>query len=227
MGMKLLVDHREGEKIARVARKMGECEVAQLPLGDILIIHDKSAVVIERKTARDFVSSVRNNRLWEQLLKFMEAEEILGYEIKRRILVIHGRLGDYLFEDERRYWASMMGALLETIFVYSMPVILAENDRAFEEFLRIEVKREEEGKNESSPDARWYRSWKKYPWILPTKDDRRMLLSSVPFIGEEHAKNLLEHFGSIRNIAEAREDELREVKGIGKERAKRIYRIFH
>ena len=231
--MKLIVDHREGEKIIGVARKICDTETAQLPLGDILVVNADSAVVIERKTSRDFVDSVRNNRLWEQLLRLLKSEDILGYKLKRRILLIHGSLAECVpipYDDRSgediTFWSSMMGAFLEALFVYDTPVVVVENGVALEAFLRTEVKREEEGENDSMPESRWHRDWKKSPWELPTKDDRRILLSAIPMIGEEHAKNLIEHFGSIANVAEASVEELLEVPGIGEKRAKRIYDIF-
>jgi ERCC4-type nuclease len=233
--MKLIVDHREGEKVIGVARKICETETAQLPLGDILVVDGSTptAVVIERKTSRDFVDSVRNNRLWEQLLRFMKSEDILGYKIKRRILLIHGSFIELTpvpynerSDEDMIFWSSMMGAFLEALFVYDTPVVVAENDIALEAFLRTEVKREEEGENDSMPESRWHRDWKKSPWELPTKDDRRLMLSAIPMIGEEHAKKIIEHFGSLANVADASLEELLEVPGIGEKRAKRIYDIF-
>jgi len=61
-----------------------------MPLGDLMIVSDSGALVVERKTVSDFVNSIRSNRLWAQLLGLMKTEEILGSEVKRRLLVIHG-----------------------------------------------------------------------------------------------------------------------------------------
>lgn len=224
--MKFIVDVREGERIARIAEEICDTELRVLPLGDILLVLNGEAVAFERKTPHDFVSSIRSNRLWEQLLKFMKTDEILGFKIKRRILVIHGVLRDYsILENEGKFWSSIMGALLEILFVYDTPIIVAENDLALEALLRVEMRREMEGANDGPPDARWFRGWRKEG--LPQKDLRKYALTSIPLIGEKNAEALLRHFGSIQRIANASVGELMRVRGIGRKRAENIYNLFH
>ncbi|MBI4362084.1 MAG: ERCC4-type nuclease [Euryarchaeota archaeon] len=230
--MKLLVDHREGPRFLEMVERLGPVEVVQLPLGDLLIVSDHGGVVVERKTPRDFVESVWNHHLWEQLLRMAQAGEILGHPVRRRLLVIDGPLGDYLAgrrsgEAEARFYASMMGALLEILFVYQTPVVLAENPAALEALLRVEVKREVEGENDGPPEGRWHLDFRKRNWEVPTRDDKRIVLSAIPLIGEEHAQSLLDHFGSLANVAAATVKDLTRVKGIGEKRAQRIYDIFH
>lgn len=224
--MKVFIDHRE-KKAAELVRKVWECEIAHLPLGDLLVVGDLGALVVERKTAYDFISSVRSNRLWDQLLRLMKTERILGYEVRRRLLVIHGSFGEYIGafpEESKRFWSSITGALLEVLFVYDTPFIICENDDAFEAFLRILLKREEEGRHEGLPKARWYR---KPVSRLPIKDEKLYLLDAIPMIGEVQAKNLLNYYGSISNIANASKNELMRAPGIGEKRAEKIYEIFH
>lgn len=206
---------------------MSECEVVRLPLGDLLIVGDSGALVVERKTVSDFVNSIRSNRLWDQLLRLMKTEEILGYEVKRRLLVIHGGFWEYTnvsSVDNRRFWSSIFGALLEIIFVYDTPLVVCENNYAFEVFLRILLDREEKGKHDGLPKARWYR---KPLSRLPVKEVKFCLLDTIPMIGEVQAKNLLDYFESISNIAKSSKSELMRVTGIGEKRAEKIYEIFH
>jgi ERCC4-type nuclease len=118
----------------------------------------------------------------------------------------------------------VFGALMEIIFVYDCPVVVCENNEAFESFLHILLKREKEGKNEGLPKARWYR---KPVSRLPVKEVKTYLLDAVPMIGEVHAKKLLEHFGTISEIAQSSKNELMCVPGIGEKRAEKIYAIFH
>jgi ERCC4-type nuclease len=224
--MKVFIDNREMSTI-RLLKKMRECEVVRLPLGDLLIVGDSGALVVERKTVSDFVSSIRSNRLWDQLLRLMKTEEILGYEVKRRLLVIHGGFWEYTnvsSVDNRRFWSSIFGALLETLFVYDTPFVVCENNYAFEVFLRILLDREEKGKHDGLPKARWYR---KPVSRLPVKEVKYYLLDAIPMIGEVQAKNLLDYYGSISNIAKSTKNELRRVTGIGEKRAEKIYEMFH
>jgi ERCC4-type nuclease len=230
--LKLLVDNRE--KI--LARSLdGICEeisFAQLPVGDYLLAFGSEAVIVERKSVKDFLVSVRSNRLWDQLLRMMKTEEVLGFKVKRRILLIHGNFDDYLnaidYENQEnlfKHWSQLMGAYMEIIYVYNTPIIHAENDHAFRSFMRILVKREKAGKNDKLPEARWYR--KPVRADLPVKDRKRYILSGIPYIGDHLAKNLLSHFETISQVACASVKELQEVHKIGKKKAELIYSMFH
>lgn len=233
--MRLLVDHRERSMGRLLEGLLEEVEFVQLPLGDYLLASTEGSVLIERKTVTDFVSSVRSNRLWEQLLRLMKEEEVYGFPLKRRLLLIHGSFEDYVqsigFEPEFSerdllvFWSQLMGAFLEVIYVYDTPIVMAEDDIAFKAFFKTLIRREEEGLNDKLPTARWYR--KRARADLPTKDRKRYLLSSLPLIGERLAQNLLEHFKTISDIANASQRELQRVPKIGKKRAEIIYQVFH
>ncbi|MEM2934209.1 MAG: helix-hairpin-helix domain-containing protein [Halobacteria archaeon] len=225
--MKILIDHREPEKIARLVSECHvEFEIKLLPAGDLWIVKDGELILVERKTIADFVASLRNNRLWEQLLRLSSCIEISGCKIKRCLLVLEGKFEEYVqdYYEDSKLWASIMGALLEVLFVYNTPVLLAENDEALKALFKILIKRELQGKNEQSPKARWYH---REAVNLPVKDSRVIALAAIPLIGEVMARNLLAHFGSLEKIARASIEELQGVKGIGKARAAKIYEVFH
>lgn len=224
--MKVLVDKGEMTLLGFL-KKFCHPEAIKLPVGDLLIANDAGALVMERKTVRDLISSIRSNRLWTQLLGMMKADEILGYEVKRRLLVIQGGFWEYTnvsSVNEERLWSTVMGALLSINFVYDTPCIVCENNFAFETFLRILVQREAKGKNDRFPEARWH---KKPLSRLPVKDVKQYVLDAIPTIGEARAKKLLESYGTISDIAKSNKSELMKVPGIGEKRAEKIYEIFH
>jgi len=209
-----------------------EINLTQLPIGDYVAISDYGAVIIERKTINDFLSSVRSNRLWDQLLRMMKAEEVLGYPVKRRILLVHGNFEDYLtaidFGSERDllvHWSQLMGAYLEIVYVYNTPIVHVESDTAFKAFMKILIKRESSGLNDRLPDAKWYK--KPARADLPIKDRKKYVLSSLPYIGDRLAENLLVHFKTISRVACASVEELQEVPKIGRRKAQLVYEIFH
>jgi len=209
-----------------------EIKFVQLPLGDYLLISDSEAIVVERKSVNDFLSSVRSNRLWDQLLRMMKTEKILGYCLKRRVLLIHGNFDEY-FEslycgsehDLLVHWSQLMGAYLEIIYVYNTPLIHAESDTAFRAFMKILLQRETSGLNDKLPDAKWYR--KPARADLPVKDRKKYILSALPYIGNRLAENLLLHFNTIADLASASIEELQKVPKIGKKKAELIYKLFH
>lgn len=228
--MKVHVDHRE-RGLTRLIKDLDfGVEFVQLPLGDYLIPSKDGSVLVERKTVRDFLSSVRSNRLWDQLLRLMKTEEVMGSKIKRRILLIHGDFQEYLapiFSEREHmvFWNQVMGAFMEILFVYDTPIIFARDDTAIKSFFKTLVRREAEGSNDKLPTARWYR--KRARAELPVKDRKRYLLSSIPQIGEKLAGNLLEHFKTVSAVANAPIEELQRVPKIGAKKAKLIYQIFH
>jgi ERCC4-type nuclease len=230
--MKLLIDHRERPQASLLENVCDEVAFTQLPIGDYLLVSDSTAVLVERKTVSDFMSSVRTNRLWDQLLRMMKTEKVLGHQIKRRILLLHGDFQDYLVEVDygspeslSKHWSQLAGAFLEVIFDYNTPIVHAESDVAFRAFMRILAKRESSGKNDKLPGARWYR--KPARTNLPVKDRKRYILCALPYIGDRLAENLLLHFKTISEVACASVRELQKVPKIGKKKAELIYMMFH
>jgi DNA excision repair protein ERCC-4 len=230
--LKLLVDYRERHLVRLLEDVFDEIAFAQLLVGDYLLTSDYGAVVVERKTVNDFLSSIRSNRLWDQLLRMMKTEEISGYSVKRKILLIHGNFEDYFqivdFDsnnDLLLHWSQLMGAYMEIIYVYNTPIIHAESDTAFKAFMKILAKRESSGSNDKLPDARWYK--KPARADLPVKDRKKYILSSLPYVGDRLAENLLRSFNTISEIACASVEELQKVPKIGKKKAELIYGTFH
>ena len=230
--MKLLVDHRERSVLKLVEDICEDVVVTQLSVGDYLLISGSEGIVVERKTINDLLTSIRSNRLWDQLLRMMKTEKVAGYSLKRRILLIHGNFKKYFESIDNdtddsltRSWSQLMGAYMEIIYVYNTPIIHVDSDIAFRSFMRILIKRESAGKNDKFPDAKWYRKPAKAD--LPVKDRKKYILSALPYIGNQLASNLLDHFYTISDVACAQVEDLQKVPKIGKKRAELIYKMFH
>jgi ERCC4-type nuclease len=230
--LRLLVDHRERTVARLLEDSCDEISFAQLPLGDFMLVSGSRATIVERKTVKDFLSSVRSNRLWDQLLRMMKTEKVLDYKVKRRILLLHGSFQDYLSEADYgnpdallKHWSQLVGAYMEIIYVYNTPIIHAESDTALKAFMRILIQRERTGKNDKLPDARWFR--KPARADLPVKDRKKYILSALPHIGDRLAENLLSYFKTISQVACSSVEELQKVPKIGKKKAELIYRMFH
>lgn len=232
--MKLFVDYRERHLSRLLEEVCEELVFTHLLIGDYLFVSDSNTVIVERKTVNDFLGSVRNGRLWDQLLRMMKAEHVLDHPVKRRVLLLHGNFKDY-FESvylripENEYdvslrWSQLMGAFQEIVYCYNTPIFHAEDDLAFKAFIRILTKREISGSNDKLPKATWYRRPKKSD--LPVKDLKKFVLSSFPGVGDQLAENLLLHFNTIQGIACASIEELRKVPKIGKKKAYLINKLF-
>ena len=229
--MKLLVDHRERSVLKLVEDICEDVVVTQLSVGDYLLISESEGIVVERKTINDLLTSIRSNRLWDQLLRMMKTEKVAGYSLKRRILLIHGNYKkyfenlDYETDDLKTSWSQLMGAYMEILYVYNTPIIHVESDIAFKAFMKILIKRESAGKNDKLPSAKWYMKPAKAD--LPLKNRKKYILSALPYIGNRLASNLLDHFSTISDIACAQVEDLKKVPKIGKKRAELIYKMFH
>jgi len=230
--MKLLVDHGERSMLKLIEDICEDVVVTQLPVGDYLLISESEGIIIERKTINDLLTSIRSNRLWDQLLRMMKTEKVAGYSLKRRILLIHGNFKKYFESINSEHndnlivsWSQLMGAYMEVIYVYNTPIIHVESDTAFKAFMKILIKRESAGKNDKLPSAKWYRKPAKAD--LPVKDRKKYILSSLPYIGNQLASNLLAHFHTISDVACAQVEDLQQVPKIGKKRAELIYKMFH
>ncbi len=219
----IILDYREKRIIPLILDVENHIEVDNLPVGDIIIPLGNDCAVIERKEAHDFIDSIKNSRLWDQLARMDSYENVLGYRIKKRLVVIHGNLLPALL-NERISWASIFGAMMEIVYVYGISLFQVETEHAMGEFIRIFRNREEEGKNDLNVKVRWERK------VNYRKDDeswKLYILSSIPYVGEKTARKLLDKFGSIEKISRASIGELMKVEGIGKEKAKLIYRLLH
>ena len=230
--MKLLIDYRERNLSELLKGVCEEIQSVQLPIGDYVVISNVEAIIVERKTVNDFVSSIRSNRLWDQLVRMMRTEKVFEHEVKQRLLLIVGSFSDYLKDidsgsehDLLVHWSQLMGAFLEIVYVYNTPIIHAESDLAFKAFMRILIKREAAGRNDRLPDSKWQR--KPVRANLPVKDRKKYILDSLPYIGDRLAENLLLHFKTISGVACASIEELQEVPKIGKKKAELIYQLFH
>ena len=165
----IILDYRE-RKIIPIALEIDDVKIQNLSVGDILIPFNDEAIIIERKTSVDFIESIKNSRIWDQLSRMQSTENILNYKIKRRILIVHEQMLPAVL-SARMSWASIFGALQEIVYVYNVQVFHVETDRALSEFLRVLINREKDKKNDANPTIKWERkinysmddqSWKIY-----------------------------------------------------------------
>ena len=195
-GPKITADYREkncfvASELIRLGLKV---EFRELKVADYLV----NDVAIERKTVSDFISSMINKRLLNQL------EELQQYENK--LLIIEGIDEQELYTDSGERTGvhpnSIRGFLLSILLKHKIPIIFTKNSEDTARFISILSKRK--GK-ELSLNVN-----KK---TLNKKDRMQFILESFPSIGPKTAKKLLEKFKTIKNIVNASQEELKEVIG--------------
>lgn len=193
--MKAIVDlHEKNSLVSSELVSLGvEVDFQHLKVADYIV----GNVAVERKTIKDFISSLLNKRLLRQL------EELKQY--KRRLLIIEGIEEQELYNDEPEGINSnaIRGMLLHILLEANCPTIFSKNYEDTARFLFLIAKRMEKEKTEISLQAK-----KK---SLNKEEQKQFILESFPGIGPITAKKLLGKFKNINSIINASEEELKEI----------------
>ena len=200
-------DSREGN--SKVIRHLTEMEmdvkIHSMAVGDYQVSDE---VAIERKTTKDFVSSLIDKRLFKQARELSE-------EFKRPLMILEG---DDLYAGMVNANA-IRGSLASIALDFGISIIPTRNAQDTAAMIKRIAIREQNG--ERTPVQ--IRTDKKPVSLL---EQQLFIVESLPSIGPVNAKNLLEHFGSVANVINASEKELQEVEGIGKITAQNIRKVI-
>jgi len=199
----IIVDNRESNSLVPTElKKLGfNIEFKQLPVADYLI----NNIAIERKTISDFKSSIISKRIISQL------EEIKQYP--RHILIVEGIASEDIYAGQIHENA-FRGMLLSIATEFKVPLIFTKNEKDTAKYLAVIA-------NKKQKPEQPIRASK----ILRTeKEQIQFILEGFPNIGPSSAKKLVEHFKTIKNIANASREELEKV--IGK-KAEEIYKLIN
>jgi ERCC4-type nuclease len=207
MTVKIRIDYRE--KASGLVDLLQETEliieVGRVPYGDYII---NETITIERKTARDFLISIIDGRLFKQLSK-------LKKHCSRPLLLIEGNPyeTDLAFDP-----LAIKGALLSGQAIWYIPVIFSSSKEETRDIFLM-LGRQEESNLDVVPLRGGYR-----PKRL--KSRQLFFIQGLPQVGPTMAKRLLEHFGSAAKIMNATVSELMRVEGIGQVASKAIRAIL-
>ncbi len=202
------VDSREGN--SNVIRDLDlidvDVKIKALTVADYQISDD---VAIERKTAKDFVDSIVDKRLFKQARMMME-------EFKKPIMILEGDDFYTGFINPN----AIRGSIASIALDFGISIIPTRSSEDTAAMIKRIAAREQKGerpniqlRTERKPVNLW--------------EQQLFIVESLPHIGPVSAKNLLEHFGSVENVINASEDELQEVEGIGKKIAKEIRKVLN
>ena len=197
------VDSREGNsKVIRALDTIGvKVKVNAMAVADYQVSEE---VAIERKTAKDFVDSIVDKRLFKQARMMME-------EFKKPIMILEGDDFYSGFINPN----AIRGAMTSIALDYGISIIptrTAEDTAAMIKRIAIREQKGEKRSIQIRTERKPQNLWEQQLFII----------ESLPNIGPVHAKRLLEHFGSVKAVLEADEKKLQEVEGIGKKTAKNI-----
>ncbi len=183
----IIVDKREHKLMALLDKKKDiiTYNSEQLDIADIIISDE---VAIERKEGFDFVSSIMDNRLFEQLLRLKDT-------YPTPIIILEG-LNDNVFNKVGMKISSIYGALAFVSYKLGVSVIPTRNL----EDTAIVIERiayREQVKNDMPLLSR------KAPKGMTIEDRRIYIIEGLVDIGPKKAKLLIEKFKTPSNVVKA------------------------
>jgi len=190
----IIIDYREKNSlVASYLVKQGfNIEFKELKIGDYIVKN----TIIERKTVQDFISSMMNHRLINQI------EELKQYENK--LLIIEGISERELYNENSPgvNANAVRGFLLSILLKHKIPMIFSKNAEDTAKFINVLSKKKEKEINLNAKKK-----------TLNKKEQLQFIIESLPGVGPKKAKKLLEKFGSIQNIILAPTEDLRDILG--------------
>lgn len=207
--IKIIADYREkSSDIFKYLMDEGaNIELKQLPVADYVI---SEKIAIEFKTVKDFVDSIVDGRLLEQLKN-------LSSNYLKPILIVQGT--EDIFSIRKIHANAIRGMIASITIGFGFNIIYTKD--SYDSAMMIyQIARREQRKSINAP---YFHSHKT---LRNDNEELEYVVSSIQGVGTSTARDLLSYFKTIENIFSAQESELIRVKGVGKETAKKIKEIY-
>jgi ERCC4-related helicase len=207
--IKIIVDHREYKStvVRNLTIKGISIEPKQLDVGDYVL---SSRIGVERKEVGDYLDSLINGNLFRQLGQLRDA-------YSRPVLILEG---DNLLTQRNISHNAIMGSLASITIDFGITILPTKNSAETADLLNVIAKREQKLDKKSVS----IRGEKRTHTI---SENQQYLVEGLPKVSSVIAKRLLQHFGSIKNLINATEDELMQVQGIGKQISTEIINLIN
>lgn len=202
----VIVDKRERSIVSDILKEMGvEVKHKQLSIGDYIL---PGEIIIERKTVKDFISSILDRRLFKQ------ARNLLRY--KTPMFVVEGE--EDIFSITNVHPNAIRGAIISLLLDYKIPIVNTRNESETAFVIYTILQRIKKNKKEII-----LRDLQK-----PKDNDqvKEYVVSALPGVGLVLARRILDRFKTLEKVFSLTEKDLLEVEGIGKEKAKKIISLM-
>ena len=207
--IKIYADSREkGNTIVKELIDMGaDVKLEKLEIGDYLA---SNRVGIEFKTIPDFVQSVIDGRLLPQLIELRRSFE-------KPILIVEGTENIY---GIRNIHPNALQGMLVTIAVsFSIPILFTKTNKESAQIIAT-IARREQDEDDSPPNLHTSRK------PISIKELQEYIISAFPGIGATLANPILKEFKTIKNLANASEEQIMNIANIGLGKAKKIREVL-
>ncbi|MFW6220674.1 MAG: DEAD/DEAH box helicase [Nanoarchaeota archaeon] len=206
----IYADYREkGNKIIKeLINNKIQIKLEKLEYGDYLLSDD---CCVEFKTKIDFVDSILDGRLLEQVKN-------LKFRYNKPIIILQGEEDLYSL---RNIHPNAIRGMIATITVsFNVPIIYTKNNIDTSLMLMFIAKKEQ-----TNNDKEFMPHFEKN--ITSNKATQEYIISSFPGIGGLLSKSILKEFNTIKNFVNSDIDKLKNVEKIGNKKAKQIIDIIN
>lgn len=204
----ILVDHREkGSGVVEKLEELGvRLDFSTLDVGDYII----EDICIERKSCSDFIASIIDKRLFEQVRYMAQA-------YSKIIIIIEGILSDAL--RHRRIGYPQVYGAVAALLENEATVLRTEDQKETAYAIYYLYKRRVDQRKKSYLQPVKVKIQKSNKSI---ENVQLNMLASIPGISREMAHKILLYFKTPRRFFKAPPEELRKVEGLGTSRITRI-----
>lgn len=198
-------DHREvGSGVPELLDQIPwvRLQVERLELADYILA---PTLAVERKSVGDLAASIVDRRLFNQV-------ERLQREFPRVVFIVEG---ESVYAAGNLQPNALRGAVSYLIVLKQVSLLHTEDAEDTAWYLATMARQAQRG---LGYEISYHAS--RYPADLNLK--MRYLVEDLPGIGPKTANALLAHFGSLRALFTANEQDLRQVPGVGAKRAAQL-----
>lgn len=207
--VKIVVDNREyrSNVVKNLTIKGIDIEPQQLDIGDYIL---SSRIGVERKNVDDFLESLITGKLFKQISQLRDA-------YSRPVLILEG---ENLLTKRNISHNAIFGSISSISVDFGVPVLMTKDEMETADLLKVIATREQKKDNKAVA----VRGEKPQ---MSLKERQQYLIEGLPNVSAVLAKRLLNHFGSVRDIANASEEELMQVSGVGRSIATDIIKVLN
>ena len=205
--LRIVIDERERKSgIPKLLKAIGvNVEIKTLQIGDYIVSHE---TIVERKSIKDFMSSIFDGRLFDQCSRLKD-----NYQFP--LIILEGNIDE--IESITENPLVFYGALSTVAVDFNIPIIPTPNASDTAKLLVSLASRKEISKGPLL---------KKKKKSNDIQKQQLSVLSSLPGVGEKTAVRMLEKFGTPLNVLSASTKDLAKVSGLGESRAKKIKKMI-
>ena len=202
----IVCDNREtASPVVRILSLMGiNLRLEQLIVADYII---SERAGIERKSAQDFNDSIKDGRLFNELIE-------LKNNFERPILILEGDP----FQNSHINENALYGAITSIILNLGISIYKTKNPEETATFL-YQLAKKEQADTKSQMKLRFEKAPIELSHLL------EFIVAGIPGVNYSRAKNLLNQFKTLQKIFNSDIPDLTKVENIGKKIAQEIYKI--